>query len=120
MDREAGGHFAQLSAGIFASPAVRPPGERPDAQRRTGSPRSGVTVQGLIVRLHRSGRLGPGEVVAEGTLVSTSLSTDAARARADLADYAAAGVERVIVSTGADWESGYRLAADLRDTAVTA
>lgn len=33
---------------------------------RTRQPRSGVTVQGLVVRLHRSGRYGPGEVVVEG------------------------------------------------------
>ena len=33
---------------------------------RTRQPRSGVTVQGLVVRLHRSGALGPGEVVIEG------------------------------------------------------
>lgn len=33
---------------------------------RTRQPRSGVTVQGLVVRLHRSGKFGPGEVVIEG------------------------------------------------------
>jgi hypothetical protein len=33
---------------------------------RTRQPRSGVTVQGLVARLHRSGALGPGEVVVEG------------------------------------------------------
>lgn len=33
---------------------------------RTRQPRSGVTVQGLVVRPHRSGRFGPGEVVVEG------------------------------------------------------
>ena len=33
---------------------------------RTRQPRTGVTVQGLVVRLHRSGALGPGEVVIEG------------------------------------------------------
>jgi hypothetical protein len=33
---------------------------------RTRQPRSGVTVQGLVVRLHRSGAFGPGEVVVEG------------------------------------------------------
>jgi hypothetical protein len=33
---------------------------------RTRQPRSGVTVQGLVVRLHRSGGFGPGEVVVEG------------------------------------------------------
>jgi hypothetical protein len=33
---------------------------------RTRQPRSGVTVQGLVVRLHRSGAFGPGEVVIEG------------------------------------------------------
>lgn len=33
---------------------------------RTRQPRSGVTVQGLVVRLHRSGALGPGDVVIEG------------------------------------------------------
>jgi hypothetical protein len=33
---------------------------------RTRQPRAGVTVQGLVVRLHRSGALGPGEVVIEG------------------------------------------------------
>lgn len=33
---------------------------------RTRQPRSGVTVQGLVVRLHRSGAYGPGEVVVEG------------------------------------------------------
>ncbi|MBO0804113.1 MAG: hypothetical protein J2P25_13695 [Nocardiopsaceae bacterium] len=33
---------------------------------RTRQPRSGVTVQGLVVRLHRAGTFGPGEVVVEG------------------------------------------------------
>lgn len=33
---------------------------------RTRQPRSGVTVQGLVVRLHRSGAFGPGEVVIAG------------------------------------------------------
>jgi hypothetical protein len=33
---------------------------------RTRQPRSGVTVQGLVVRLHRSGAFGPGEIVIEG------------------------------------------------------
>lgn len=33
---------------------------------RTRQPRAGVTVQGLVVRLHRSGKFGPGEVVVEG------------------------------------------------------
>jgi hypothetical protein len=33
---------------------------------RTRQPRTGVTVHGLVVRLHRSGALGPGEVVIEG------------------------------------------------------
>jgi hypothetical protein len=33
---------------------------------RTRQPRAGVTVQGLVVRLHRSGAFGPGEVVIEG------------------------------------------------------
>jgi len=33
---------------------------------RTRQPRSGVTVQGLVVRLHRSGVFGPGEIVVEG------------------------------------------------------
>lgn len=33
---------------------------------RTRQPRSGVTVQGLVVRLHRAGKLGPGEIVVEG------------------------------------------------------
>lgn len=55
------------------------------------------------------------------TVVSTGLSTDVARAQGDLADYAAVGVERVIVApSGADWERDYRFAAGLRDTAVRA
>lgn len=33
---------------------------------RTRQPRAGVTVQGLVVRLHRTGVFGPGEVVIEG------------------------------------------------------
>jgi hypothetical protein len=33
---------------------------------RTRQPRSGVTIQGLVVRLHRAGKFGPGEVVVEG------------------------------------------------------
>jgi len=33
---------------------------------RTRQPRAGVTVQGLVVRLHRSGAYGPGDVVIEG------------------------------------------------------
>jgi hypothetical protein len=33
---------------------------------RTRQPRAGVTVQGLVVRLHRSGAFGPGQVVIEG------------------------------------------------------
>lgn len=33
---------------------------------RTRQPRSGVTVQGLVVRLHRSNAYGPGDVVVEG------------------------------------------------------
>jgi hypothetical protein len=33
---------------------------------RTRQPRAGVTVQGLVVRLHRSGAFGPGDVVIEG------------------------------------------------------
>jgi hypothetical protein len=33
---------------------------------RTRQPRAGVTVQGLVVRLHRAGVFGPGEVVIEG------------------------------------------------------
>jgi hypothetical protein len=33
---------------------------------RTRQPRAGVTVQGLVVRLHRSGVFGPGEVVIAG------------------------------------------------------
>jgi len=33
---------------------------------RTRQPRSGVTVSGLVVRLHRAGAFGPGEVVVEG------------------------------------------------------
>lgn len=33
---------------------------------RTRQPRSGVTIQGLVVRLHRAGKLGSGEVVIEG------------------------------------------------------
>lgn len=33
---------------------------------RTRQPRTGVTVQGLVVRLHRSSAFGPGEVVIEG------------------------------------------------------
>jgi hypothetical protein len=33
---------------------------------RTRQPRTGVTVQGLVVRLRRSGAFGPGEVVIEG------------------------------------------------------
>jgi hypothetical protein len=33
---------------------------------RTRQPRSGITVQGLVVRLHRAGKFGPGEVVVEG------------------------------------------------------
>lgn len=56
------------------------------------------------------------------TVVAPSLSADAARAGAELADYAAAGAERVILApTGPDWERGYRLAADIQAaTAVTA
>ena len=55
------------------------------------------------------------------TVVAPSLSTDVARAGTELADYAAAGVERVILApTGADWELGYRLAADIQAAAVTA
>jgi len=55
------------------------------------------------------------------TVVAPSLSADAARARTELAGYAAAGVERLILApTGADWELGYRLAADIQATAVTA
>jgi hypothetical protein len=33
---------------------------------RTRQPRTGVTVHGLVVRLHRSGAFGPGDVVIEG------------------------------------------------------
>lgn len=33
---------------------------------RTRQPRAGVTVQGLVVRLHRSGAFGPGDVVIAG------------------------------------------------------
>ncbi|MGH3279617.1 MAG: hypothetical protein ACRDNW_10830 [Trebonia sp.] len=33
---------------------------------RTRQPRAGVTVQGLVVRLHRPGPFGPGDVVVEG------------------------------------------------------
>lgn len=33
---------------------------------RTRQPRTGVTVQGLVVRLHRSGAIGPGDVAVEG------------------------------------------------------
>jgi hypothetical protein len=33
---------------------------------RTRQPRTGVTVQGLVVRLHRSSAFGPGDVVVEG------------------------------------------------------
>jgi hypothetical protein len=33
---------------------------------RTRQPRSGVTIQGLVVRLHRAGAFGSGEVVIEG------------------------------------------------------
>jgi hypothetical protein len=33
---------------------------------RTRQPRAGVTVHGLVVRLHRSGAFGPGDVVIEG------------------------------------------------------
>jgi hypothetical protein len=33
---------------------------------RARQPRTGVTVQGLVVRLHRSGAFGPGEVVIQG------------------------------------------------------
>lgn len=33
---------------------------------RTRQPRAGVTVQGLVVRLHRAGAFGPGDVVIEG------------------------------------------------------
>jgi hypothetical protein len=33
---------------------------------RTRQPRAGVTVQGLVVRLHRSSAFGPGDVVIEG------------------------------------------------------
>lgn len=55
------------------------------------------------------------------TVVAPGLSGDAARAGAELADYAEAGVERVIVApSGADWERGYRLAADLRATVAAA
>jgi alkanesulfonate monooxygenase SsuD/methylene tetrahydromethanopterin reductase-like flavin-dependent oxidoreductase (luciferase family) len=55
------------------------------------------------------------------TVVAPRLSADAARAGDELADYAAAGVERLILApTGADWERGYRLAADIQATAVTA
>lgn len=50
------------------------------------------------------------------TVVATSMSADVARAGAELADYAAAGVERVILApTGPDWQLSYRLAADLQD-----
>lgn len=63
------------------SPLVGQPGEpvtlriTPGQQRilgeaadflRTRQPRAGVTVQGLVVRLHRSGAFGPGDVVIEG------------------------------------------------------
>lgn len=45
-------------------------------------------------------------------MVAPRLSADAARAGDELADYAAAGVERLILApTGADWERGYRLGA---------
>ena len=33
---------------------------------RTRQPRAGVTIQGLVVRLHRSSAFGPGEAVIEG------------------------------------------------------
>lgn len=55
------------------------------------------------------------------TVIAPRLSADAAQARADLAEHAAAGVERVIMApTGTDWERDYRVAATLRDTAVRA
>ena len=55
------------------------------------------------------------------TVVAPRLSAGAARARDELAGYAAAGVERLILApTGADWEHGYRLAADIQATAVAA
>jgi hypothetical protein len=55
------------------------------------------------------------------TVVAPRLSADVVRAGDELADYAAAGVERLILApTGGDWEHGYRLAADIQATAVTA
>jgi hypothetical protein len=55
------------------------------------------------------------------TVVAPTLSAGAARAADELAGYAAAGVERLILApTGADWEHRYQLAADIQATAVTA
>ena len=57
-----------------------------------------------------AGRPAPGV-----TVMAPRLSDDVARAAAELAGYAAAGAERVILApAGADWERGYRLAAGIR------
>ncbi|HEY2553324.1 MAG TPA: LLM class flavin-dependent oxidoreductase [Streptosporangiaceae bacterium] len=49
------------------------------------------------------------------TVVAPSLAADQARAGAELASYAAAGVERVVLApTGADWESDYQRAAGIQ------
>jgi hypothetical protein len=51
-------------------------------------------------------------------VVATGLSDDVARARAELAGYAAAGAERVILApAGAGWERGYQFAADVQAAA---
>jgi hypothetical protein len=60
----AGGNGEPVTLGVTPG-QQRVLGEAADFLR-TRQPRSGVTVQGLVVRLHRSGAFGPGEVVIEG------------------------------------------------------
>ena len=116
---------ATLAPGA-AVPPILVAGNSARARRRAGQFGDGwivlrsdpTALQAEIAELRQFaaefGRPAPGV-----TVIAPSLSTDAARAGAELADYAAAGIERVILApTGADWELGYRFAADIQARTV--
>jgi len=119
------GTEATLAPGA-AVPPILVAGNSARARRRAGQFGDGwivlrsdpTALQAEIAELRQFaaefGRPAPGV-----TVIAPSLSTDAARAGAELADYAAAGIERVILApTGADWELGYRFAADIQARTV--
>jgi alkanesulfonate monooxygenase SsuD/methylene tetrahydromethanopterin reductase-like flavin-dependent oxidoreductase (luciferase family) len=110
-----------------AVPPILVAGNGARARRRAAKFGDGWMVLGsdpaaLRAEITELGRLAAefGRQVPGVTVVAPSLPGDAGGAGAELASYAAAGIERVILApTGADWAAGYRLAADIQAAVPT-